>query len=281
MSNKFRRNILKIKNDFALGKNLVKLPKIKSRKSFALKNELIKFQSNTEIESSSQPINSYKEHELNFQSVKRDKIISIKEENEENKWIKNKNGVKKDFNEEFQNTENKKIKSSKLIKTKKSSKKNQKNFTKKKVKVDDKLKKNSKISKNIQIKEFELKKKATKQIKSKKIKEKVSELKKKKPEMINSLQNTKEVILKRNEKTVNKKKKKDQSVALRNSLIEKESEEFIEMQKTIKSKDSQHKDTIFCVIKGYKDSYFVNGKELNGINELIDYIKSKKSLKLM
>ena len=52
------------------------------------------------------------------------------------------------------------------------------------------------------------------------------------------------------------------------------------MQKTIKSKDSQKKDTIFYVIKGYKDSYFVNGKELNNINELIEYIKTKRAAKI-
>ena len=292
MSKKFRRNIFKIKNDFEMGKNLPKLPKIKSKRSFALKNDLNKRKTPKSIKGSSNRFISYnpKEYqkEKNYQSVRQNLMFKVDEE-EEPKWEKHGNGTRKDFKKMFTKSSKTKKLRNKNLTNKRTNKNHAKNLTKKNPKGESKKSKTEKFtdrslndekihSVNQLLKRqtiVDSKKSTTKRKVVKKKKRKKTDCQKSKREIVNSLQNTKEVIHKRQDKTVNKKKKRS-VVHIREEIQTLNKEENLEMQKTIKSKDSKKKDTIFCVIKGYKDSYFVNGKELNGINELIDYIKSKR-----
>lgn len=306
LSKKFTRNIRRIKNDFELGKNRPKLPKVKSKKSFILKNDLNRKKENTTWGSirniSKQNQNS--PQLKNFQSVKQNTVPrneDIESVMHVDKWEVSHGGAKKDFKGLF-------TKNTGKPKTKR--KKGTRNLTKKphgtsKAKQLSKRRPAKAASKTgadnvidaTGIKIIRGKKKRKKKKPEIKVQKTTSNLslsqaqpeptnnernssqRSSKGDARNSLQNTKEVLKKRDAKTVNKKKKPrtSESRSIDRKRKDKEVRTGWEMQRTLKGNEKSKKDTIFCVIKGYRDSYFVNGKELNGINELIDFIKAKKS----
>jgi hypothetical protein len=310
LSKKFSRNIYKIKNDFELGKNKPKLPKVKSKRSFALKNDLYKKKENTTWGSirNISKVNQNSPNLKNFQSAKQNVITNVEEyisNPQVDKWEISKGGAQKDFKGLFTKNpakgKNKKKKGLKNLTKKNISGNRIKNLTKRKStkvapkNINDIIQSgaNPKIlkgKKKRKKKKNELKSQKTATIASnnsinqegtKAIKN--SSQRYSQNEGRNSLQNTKEVIKKRDAKTVNKKKKprRSSSRSIERKKKEKEVRTGWEMQRTLKGNEKTKKDTIFCVIKGYRDSYFVNGKELNGINELIDFIKAKKENKIL
>lgn len=303
---KFSRNIRRIKNDFELGKNRPKLPKVTSKKSFILKNDLNKKKENTtwgSIRNISKPSQN-SPHLKNFQSAKQNTVSHAEDFTSAihvEKWEISKMGAKKDFKGLFaKNTgkaKGKRKKGPKNVAKRNSGTAKAKNLSKRKpAKVATKTSSEIVIdATGIKIIRGKKKRKKKKpEIKSQKTtsnsflnqvqpesvkNERNNSQRSSKGEIRNSLQNTKEVSKKRDAKTVNKKKKPraSESRSIDRKRKEKEVRTGWEMQRTLKGNEKSKKDTIFCVIKGYRDSYFVNGKELNGINELIDFIKAKKS----